>query len=155
MQVAKAEAEVREQAGRLADMKALQTEVESLRERLRAAQQQCNGLEATASLVPGLKSQVSVLTKQVPQSIASEIPNPSVLCNMLGQKIIRWHVHFNRGSCQALMQAEEAEHLRKDRDDKRTSLSAVQEEVQMHREQVRSTTKAPLASLSRDCLTHT
>lgn len=41
------------------------------------------------------------------------------------------------------MQAEEAEHLRKDRDDKRTSLSAVQEEVQMHREQVRKNVKPP------------
>ncbi len=65
LQVAKAEVEVREQASHLADMKAIQTEVESLRERLRAAQQQCSALEATASLVPGLKSQVSVLTKQV------------------------------------------------------------------------------------------
>lgn len=37
----------------------------------------------------------------------------------------------------ALLQAEEAEHLRKDRDDKRASLGALQEEVQMHREQVR------------------
>ena len=65
LQVARAEAEVREQATRLSEMKALQTEVEALRERLRAAQQQCSGLEATASLVPGLKSQVSVLNKQV------------------------------------------------------------------------------------------
>ena len=65
-QVAKAEAEIREQGSRLAEMKTLQTEVESLRERLRAAQQQCSALEATASLVPALKSQVSVLTKQVP-----------------------------------------------------------------------------------------
>ena len=64
-QVAKAEAEVKEQARRLSETKALQTEAEALRERLRGAQQQCSALEATASLVPGLKSQVSVLTKQV------------------------------------------------------------------------------------------
>ena len=36
----------------------------------------------------------------------------------------------------ALAQAEEAETLRRDRDEKRSSLSALQEEVELHREQV-------------------
>ena len=46
--------------------------------------------------------------------------------------------HPNFVTLHALLQAEEAEHLRKDRDDKRASLGALQEEVQMHREQVRA-----------------
>ena len=60
-----AQKEIRQQSSRLSDMKSLQGEAETLRERLNAAQRQCSSLEATSSLVPGLKSQVGMLTKQV------------------------------------------------------------------------------------------
>lgn len=60
-----AQEEIRQQSSRLSEMKALQGEAESLQERLSAAQRQCSSLEASASLVPGLRSQVGMLTKQV------------------------------------------------------------------------------------------
>ena len=64
-QIEGAEGQIRQQSERLKDMSSVQGEAESLRERVSALQQQCCTLEATSSLVPGLKSQVSVLTKQV------------------------------------------------------------------------------------------
>jgi hypothetical protein len=64
-QIEGAEGQIRQQSERLKEMSSVQGEAESMRERVSALQQQCCMLEATSSLVPGLKSQVSVLTKQV------------------------------------------------------------------------------------------
>jgi len=78
-----AQEEIRQQSSRLSEMRALQGEAESLRERLSAAQRQSSSLEASSSLVPGLKSQVGMLTKQV-------------LAQALLVMMLRGSTHFKR-----------------------------------------------------------
>ena len=70
-QIEGAEGQIRQQSERLKEMSSVQGEAQSLRERVSALQQQCCTLEATSSLVPGLKSQVNVLTKQVMHPLMS------------------------------------------------------------------------------------
>ena len=65
LQIEGAEGQIREQAERLSHMKALQSEADSLRNRLGELQQHSAALDEEARLVPGLKSQVVALTKQV------------------------------------------------------------------------------------------
>ena len=72
LQVDGAEGQIREQAERLSHMKTLQSEADSLRVRVEELQQHSADLEEEARLVPGLKSQVVVLTKQV-RAFVSEL----------------------------------------------------------------------------------
>ena len=84
-QIEGAEGQIRQQSERLKEMSSVQGEAESLRERVGALQLQCCTLEATSSLVPGLKSQVSVLTKQVMyplMSMHTPVGHPR-LCSIL------------------------------------------------------------------------
>ena len=72
LQIDSAEGQIREQAERLSQMKTLQSEADSLRARVEELQQHSADLEEEARLVPGLKSQVVVLTKQV-RAFVSEL----------------------------------------------------------------------------------
>ena len=192
LQIDGAEGQIREQAERLSQMKALQGEADLLRDRLGELQQHSAAVEEEARLVPGLKSQVMVLTKQV-RLIVSELailsdfmlfatscaPFCSVtifLGAVFSSHALSSHMHIKRqcpcikmcsGNIQlsarvhclyfsgkshdcstqlpagvgsfdlTSLQVEEMEGVRKDRDAKQASVSALQEEVQLHREQVR------------------
>ena len=65
LQIDGAEGQIREQAERLSHMKTLQSEADALRVRMEELQQHSAAVEEEARLVPGLKSQVIVLSKQV------------------------------------------------------------------------------------------
>lgn len=83
LQIEGAEGQIREQAERLSHMKALQSEADSLQSRLGELQQHSAATAEEARLVPGLKSQVTTLTKQVGFLCLSwRFCRPGVLCNL-------------------------------------------------------------------------